>query len=237
MPVRSGSLDRTCPACSRKIYDRLFGRYLNVVRSKRNNLKFLTLTWKPVSMQDPSIVREIGSCFQRLLDRKPYRKVWKSVLATIECKKTVEGEFYYHLHAILEGGYVKQAQISKDWEDLSGFPVVWIKRIYRTVVRALRYVLKYVLKGFNFEDPQDRIDFKASMRGVRYVRSYGGFYDLKKHYGQNYYKASHVPFPCPDCGAVRAWIATPIGVSLDDYWSSINPFKDGVDPELNRPSF
>jgi hypothetical protein len=247
IPVRAGSLDRTCPACSRKIYDRLYGRYWPIIKKAhiRGRLSFLTLTWKPVFQQDPLIVREIGSCFQRLLDRQPYRKVWRAVLATLECKKTDEGLFYYHLHVLLEGDYVKQAQISKDWAALSGFPVVWIKRVYRTVKKAFRYILKYVLKGFNFADPSDKDDFRASMKKVRFVRSYGSFYDLKKHYGKNYYKASHVPFPCPGCGAVGAWIATPLNQSLAEYTLEREiksaelypPFRDGLDPSYNKRSF
>jgi hypothetical protein len=64
----------------------------------------------------------------------------------------------------------------------------------------LRYVLKYVLKGFAFDEPKDRADFKESMKGARYIRSYGGFYDFEYRTGR------HVYFPCPECGAVRAWV-------------------------------
>jgi hypothetical protein len=71
-----------------------------------------------------------------------------------------------------------------------------------------------VLKGFNFERPKDKDDFKASMRGVRYVRSYGSFYNF------NYRTSKHVYFPCPSCGMVKSWV-------ILEFVDSVNLF-DGV---------
>ena len=196
--VRAGSRDRTCPLCSVELYERVYRRYRDLFQG--GGLKFLTLTWKPVKKQSPEVVRSLGRCFVKLLHRAPYKTVWKGVLATVECKKTVSGLFYYHLHAILRGGFVSQARISRDWCRISGFPVVCVKAISRTPRRALRYVLKYVLKGFAFSNPKDVSDFKASMHGVRYVRSYGEFYACEYRHGR------HVYFPCPGCGAVKSWV-------------------------------
>jgi hypothetical protein len=197
--VLTGSRDRTCPACCREIYHDVYFKYEKLVTSKKD-LKFLTLTWMPVEKQDPKIVSDIGKAFVRLLHQKKYRKAWKSILATIECKKTKSGLFYYHLHAIVEGKYIPQKQISKDWAKLTRFPIVHIKRIWRTPVKAFRYILKYVLKGFAFENEEDVLDFKSSMKGVRYLRTYGDFYN------HQYKTGKHVFFPCPLCGAVKCWI-------------------------------
>jgi Replication protein. len=197
--VRAGSRDRTCPACQRRLYEKTFVHYKNVLKH-HSNLKFLTLTWKPVKRQDPSIVRRMGKALTKLLHRKRYVRSWKGLVATVECKKTRSGMFYYHIHAIIEGVYVNQAQISRDWRAISGFPIVHIKAIRRTKNRALRYVLKYVLKGMAFEDPEDKSDFKKSMKGVRVIRSYGSFY------ASEYRTAQHVYFPCPNCGAVKSWV-------------------------------
>jgi len=75
--------------------------------------------------------------------------------------------------------------------------------------------LKYVLKGFELKDPYDREDFKESMKGVRFIRSYGDFYNSE------YRSAQHVYFPCPDCGMVGSWIVT--------------EFVDTVDLEEGKP--
>jgi len=181
------------------LYEKIFQRYREILKG-RANLKFLTLTWKPVKFQDPDIVRKMGKALNRLLHRKRYVRMWKGLIATVECKKTKSGMFYYHIHGIIEGGFVNQAQISRDWKEISGFPIVHVKKIYRTRNRALRYVLKYVLKGMAFEDPKDRSDFKKSMKGVRVIRSYGDFY------ASEYRTAKHVYFPCPNCGAVKSWV-------------------------------
>jgi hypothetical protein len=196
--VREGSRDRTCPACSREIYSKIYLRYSEMVKSLPN-LKFLTLTWKPVKVQDPEIVRDLGKALNRLLHRRRY-KGWKGVLATVECKKTKSGLFFYHIHCIVSGGYIPQKLISKDWSEVSGFPIVHVKKISRTPKRALKYVLKYVLKGFSFKLDKDKQDFKVSMKGVRYIRSYGEFYNSE------YSSGVHVYFPCPNCKAVKCWV-------------------------------
>jgi Zn finger protein HypA/HybF involved in hydrogenase expression len=196
--VLAGSRDRTCPACAKEQYDVFYERYVDLI-SKVPDLKFLTLTWRPVRRQDPEIVRAMGKALNRFLHMKRYR-VWKGLLATVECKKTRYGWFYYHIHCILSGGFVPQAQISEDWKKQSGFPIVYIEKIWRTRKRALRYVLKYVLKGFAFEKDKDRLDFKMSMKGVRYIRSYGDFYNSE------YLSSNHVYFPCPECGSVKCWV-------------------------------
>lgn len=191
-----GSRDRTCPACNKQSYARLYSRYEKVILGSQH-LKFLTLTAKPVPKQDSKIVRDLGSALTSFLHRHPYHH-WKGLLAVIECKKTTQGLFYYHIHALFDGFYVPQDQISQDWKQCSGFPITWIEAV-KSPKRAFKYVLKYVLKGFSFERDQDRLDFKDSMKGVRYIRSYGSYYDF-------YQTAEHVYFPCPNCQAVKSWV-------------------------------
>ena len=197
--VLAGSRDRTCPACAKELYRRQLLRYEPFFHKQRD-LKFLTLTSKPIKKQDPMQVRDLGIWFNKLLHRKKFAKAWKGIIATVECKKSKTGLFYYHLHAIVEGNFIPQKEISDAWRQISGFPIVHIKRIWRTQVKAFRYVMKYVLKGFGFNDEKDKKDFKTSMKGVRYVRSYGSMYDLE------YNTSPHVYFPCPRCGSVKSWI-------------------------------
>jgi predicted RNA-binding Zn-ribbon protein involved in translation (DUF1610 family) len=197
--ILAGSRDRTCPMCAREIYAPIYRKYEKILKSCKD-LKFVTLTTKPIRRQDPEQIRKMSKWLNRLFHRRLYARSWKAKLATVECKKTPQNEFYYHIHLIIEGSYIPQKQLSKDWKKISGFPIVHIKRIWRTPVKALRYVLKYILKGFNFDEDRDRQDFKDSMKGVRYLRSYGAFYDY------NYRTSPHVYFPCPECGAVKSWI-------------------------------
>lgn len=197
--VAVGSKDRTCPACALSLYRALYEKYEPIV-VRRRNLKFLTLTWKPVKVQSAVVVRDIIACFVRLLHRKPYSVVWDGILASVECKKTKSGSFYYHLHVLLDGGYVAQSQISRDWREISGFPICWIESVKRTPKRALRYVLKYVLKGSGLKESKDRLDFKESMYKTRLVHSYGEFYNSQYRSGR------HVYYPCPICGAENCWV-------------------------------
>lgn len=179
-----------------------------MIASKRS-LKFLTLTWAPVKKQDPKIVHEMGKALLKLRHRKKYARAWTGILGVIECKKTESGMFYYHIHCIVNGKYIPQSEISKDWQEISRFPIVDIRRVWRTPKRALKYILKYVLKGFSFDHPKDVADFKASMKGVHYVRSYGDFYNFQ------YGSGKHVYFPCPACMSTRCWIV--LDFMTEDY--------------------
>jgi hypothetical protein len=229
--ILAGSRDRTCPACAKEIYSRLYRKYLNLVKHERD-LKFVTLTWKPVKTQNPNIVRKMGKALNRLLHRRLYAKNWKGLLATVECKKTPQNKFYYHVHALISGKYIPQKQLSDDWKSISGFPIVYIKRIWKTPVRAYRYIMKYILKGFSFSDNKDRIDFKESMKGVRYIRSYGSFYD------RNYRSSPHVYFPCPSCGSVKCWIIDFFPYAPHVESREVRPSRDtGFEPVLVPHTF
>ncbi|MCJ7805906.1 hypothetical protein MUP46_04675 [Patescibacteria group bacterium] len=171
----------------------------------------LRLSWKPVRYQSANVVRSIIRCFNRLLHEKPYCHVWRGELAVIECKKTPSGMFYYHLHAILSGDYVPQSLISKDWGRISGYPNVWIEAV-RSWRNAFHYTLKYILKGFTWKSNKDRETFRSSMKGTRFVHSYGSFYNSQ------YVAGEHVYFPCPDCGLVKCWV-----IDLEAFWREDHP--------------
>jgi len=219
MKILSGSRDRTCPACSRELYYRLIHKYSPMIEGCRH-LMLLTLTSKPVVKQSAGCVRELGRWFVKLMHRKPYDSVWKGVLGSVECKKTRSGLFYYHLHCLIDGGYVPQRQISRDWREISGFPIVDIRRVYRTPKRALNYVLKYVMKGSLFSSSVDVKDFKESMKGVRYVRTYGSFY------ASEYAGGVHVYYPCPVCGAKKCWVVLEF-CDLVDLYEGV-PYEGGT---------
>ena len=217
-PIASGSKDRSCPACALSLYRDLYDKYEPIVL-RAHHLKHLVLTSKPVKYQSAAVVRRLIADFVRLLHRKPYSIEWKAVLASIECKKTEYGWFYYHLHCLLDGGYVPQSQISNDWRSISGFPICYIKAVYETPKRSLRYVLKYVLKGSSF-DSKDRANFKESMHRTRLVHSYGEFYNSQYQTGQ------HVYYPCPVCGSENCWIVLEFCNLVDLYENEpYLPFK------------
>lgn len=222
--VATGSKDRTCPACAQQLYRDLFEKYDPIISSCKN-LKFLTLTFKPVKNQSPEIVRQLVSYFVKLMHRKPYSVIWKGILAVIECKKTKSGMFYYHLHALLDGGFVPQSQISEDWCSISSFPICWIASVQRTPKRALRYVLKYILKGSALELPQDKLDFKNSMYKTRFVHSYGSFYNSQ------YRSSPHVYYPCPNCGSLNCWVVLEFSNVVNLYLNEpYSPFRASVSP-------
>lgn len=216
--ILSGSLDRTCPACMKTLNQRIFDKYEEKINQSKN-LIFLTLTWKPVKRQNPEIVHKLGFSLVKLLHRKRFRH-YKGILATVECKKTDYGAFYYHMHCLIEGKYIPQSEISQAWKEITGFPIVWVERVRRTPKKALRYILKYVTKGMNFAQNRDREDFKASFRGVRFIRSYGEFYGL------HYKSGKHVYFPCPDCSSRRSWVVLDFGQTVD-FWEG-KPYEEGI---------
>jgi hypothetical protein len=90
-----------------------------------------------------------------------------------------------HVHAIVYGRYVRQADISDKWRQLTGDRgyVVWVKRI--TPSQAVREGLKYITKLGKRDDdgqmvitPADLAELHMAIKGKRRVWAWGCFYGL-----------------------------------------------------------
>lgn len=127
---------------------------------------FITLTNKSV---DLSI---LNNCKYKELIRKTRKNVAKllkkinayGALATFEDRiDTEKNTLYLHVHVVGQIPYILVTELSKEWEKISGCPIVYIKQMdkknQKDFVRYIVKGIKYVTKGKKNVIPQgDKID-------------------------------------------------------------------------------
>lgn len=107
----------------------------------------------------------------------PFKEVVAGGLYAVDVKQKGPEEFNVHLHVVLDVPYLPQAALSSVWEDLTGDPVVDIRRIYdRTgegIQKALAETVAYATKSPEFESFEDAVDFVTEMKGKALVHPFG----------------------------------------------------------------
>ena len=87
------------------------------------------------------------------------------------------GGYNVHLHSIVDMAYVPQAALSAVWEDLTGAPVVDVRRIYdrneKGPKTALMETIGYAMKEPEFEDVSDEVNYLEAMEGRALVHPFG----------------------------------------------------------------
>ncbi|MFC4360172.1 hypothetical protein ACFO0N_19660, partial [Halobium salinum] len=107
----------------------------------------------------------------------PFEEVVAGGLYAVDVKQKGPDEFNVHLHTVMDAPYVPQAALSAVWEDLTGDPVVDVRRIYdRTgegIEKALAETVGYACKAPEFESVDDAVEFVTEMKGKALVHPFG----------------------------------------------------------------
>jgi len=146
---------RVCPKCEGSRKSRVINKYKESVLSKmdKRNIRFITLTKKNKQSLKPEHIKEIRSDFNKLLRKQlnpdnNSKATFKSKLHggiyAIEINHTKNG-WNIHMHVFYEGFYIDQSNLSRAWEDITGNPIVDIRKI-NDEESALLDVCKYVAK-------------------------------------------------------------------------------------------
>lgn len=181
---------RVCPRCARDRGRRLFAEYGDLC--DQPGLKHLVLTVPNVQHLTRGAISDLRSNFRRLRRRKRFRRAWRGGLYSIEMTFSRRTRWHVHIHVLIEGGYVPQAQIREAWEEICGGQrVVWIQ-----ASRNSREVLKYILKpGRDLLGDLGAIrEFIEATRNNRLTHSWGSWYS------QGVRIEKRKP-ECPDCGS------------------------------------
>ena len=185
---------RICKSCSKKYGARIRHRQFEIIKSLKltgkRRLMFLTLTKKtrPSFIPQSSDVKSVFNHARKLINKFWPGKKGCGAFAVIEIGKNNN----LHIHILVYGLYVSQKAISGSWLKITGdSSIVWIKQIH-SAKKYIGYLLKYVTKPRNTDDPKALARFLDLMIGVRRIRTYGIFY--------NYALAAKSSGPCPLCG-------------------------------------
>jgi len=227
IPIDCG--DRLCVSCNRRRAQRLYRKWANPLAMilkdiPPNKMKFLTLTFKS---KKEIQVNKLKRDFQRLRDRKTYRKAWAGGIYDIETN--YDGEFYnLHIHAVVKGDYVPQKTLSEDWFDITGDSMITDiravkycdKHRYKKVLKAvLGYLMKYISKPA--DNDVDWSDYNEAFSGRRMIQGWGCFYNMVT--------VDKSPYSCFNCGH-SSW-------EILDYLEDDHPRLIFNRPELSLDSF
>jgi hypothetical protein len=143
----------------RRAFQRLMSG-LTVGKSRRERLRFMTLTSSP-----ESIGRSLNADFRALkmrIFRKFYFKMkyWKI--------RTNEGNGV--LHIVFRGKYIPQKWLSEQWTDIHKSPIVDIRSLYETR-KGLQGIVYYLIGNYLAKQSFERMNWGYSWVFPAFVRS------------------------------------------------------------------
>lgn len=193
---------RVCELCARRESARILKRYLPHFQAAVESfhpqfkLRHIVLTTN-YQLRDRDISEK-------------YRKGWKAVnqlfdnLLPADWTSSGRGTFagaefgeegqHLHFHVLAYCEWLDQAAISREWEKLTGCPVVWV-RLVKGIKKAVKEVIKYAAKITDLE-PDDIARIHSVIKGSRRIRTRGLFYKVPP------VPKSDEPMTCKKCGAL-----------------------------------
>lgn len=229
VPVRCGDRFR-CRPCARIAAQRQ-------VRSFRPRLEamahpmFLTLTIKSVPLGElRAAVSRLMSAWGRLRHRKIFKGVRGGVWS-LEVTYSRENGWHPHLHAIIDGGYIPQAVLSREWLEITGDSRIVDIRAVKRLHSAARELLKYVTKPWELGEGELG-ELASVFTGRRRSDSWGSAREVPLD--------KEPPLCCPRCGEpvrFRDWELEVVDLAearrqfyRGGFWADFYPSWGRLDP-------
>lgn len=195
--------NRLCPSCSSARAELLIEEHHDILRRIRHP-KMITLTFLSVPHIDREYLLWMRECFTKLRRRKVFKPVWGG-LYSYEFNYSKEFGWHPHFHLVVGSGYIDQAELSREWEKITGARIVDIRAVKQgdgDKWDAIREVVKYPAKASTFLDKPELVDeFLAATKGVKLVQGFGGLYRVSPR------KKGDEKLVCPRCGGtVFEWV-------------------------------
>jgi Replication protein len=174
--------DRLCVPCQiarrQKLTDQITSRCLDLQKSVR----FLTLTQAHNSTPLCSQIRRLLTNFHTLRRRNFWKAAVRGGAAFVEIKLGKNGtDWHVHLHCLIEGDYLDQKTLSREWLAVTGdSSIVDIRKIDDPAQKA-SYVTKYATKPLDREvvNSPDHLDEAIhALKGARLYNCFGTWKSL-----------------------------------------------------------
>jgi len=154
---------------------------------------------------DRSLFRRIARWEREYIDEGrgiPMDELITSGIYGIDAKQSEEdGTVNVHMHALIDCPYIPQAALSKVWDDLTGAPVVDIRRVEERGDRdrdtALMETVGYAAKPPQYETLQGAVAYMKALKGAKLIQPFG---DL---HGNTPSPDAHLL--CANCENTPAW--------------------------------
>lgn len=213
---------RFCEKCANIRYMKLRDKYKPILEKKKY-LKFITLTMGYFHQLDKNVIKHCRDMANKLL-----KKYYNGGIYAFETKFRKKGDIieyykkgqkynytvkdsgvYVHLHAIVEGKYKKQQELSDEWQKISGRTIVDIRLINRSMksfiyengkrkeINVFNYMLKYITKLDASYPKIQLVNLSKKLYKTKFIQSFGTFYNIKD---QNIND-----FMCQECGSMHSF--------------------------------
>lgn len=191
-PVTCGH--RLCPDCASRRGAILVSEHEDILRQLRYP-KMLTLTFLSVAHLDKNYIRWARNCFRRLRRRKVLSRCWGGIYS-FEVTHSVEYGWHLHIHALIGSGYIGQADLSSEWQKITGAVVVDIRAVQgKDKWAAVKEVVKYPAKAASFLGKPVLVnEFLLATERVNLAYGFGALYRVRSK------RHSEGKMRCPICG-------------------------------------
>lgn len=187
---------RWCPSCMARREELLISKYAAAANDMQHP-KLLTLTMK----WTPNLHRGIDHCrksFIRLLHRLPFKHAVRGCIYGFHFLPREGGQWYVHLHALIDMVYVPQDIISRTWKAVSrACFIVDIRKAWSSK-GGLKYILGYITATKHMIGHEQEI--QDNLEGMRMVSTIGSLYNIS---------SPAFVFQCPVCGSCNWDLVVP----------------------------
>ena len=131
----------------------------------------------------------------------PVSELIRGGFYAFDIKEQEAGRYHNHIHILCDASYCPQPAYSAVWSDITGSPVVDVRRIdpgnEKSVENAIAEVVGYAAKPPEFSSVEAEVEYYAELKGSKLIQPFG---DLHGNTPQN---DEHLL--CADCGEVPEW--------------------------------
>jgi len=166
VPVTCGV--RLCPHCEKKRGNRLFKTVERLFKGMKDP-RFITLTVPNSAHIDGDLIDALREMFVKLRHLKRFQGYVDGGFYVIEITNRGKG-WHPHIHALVDGRYYPQAQLSEDWQSCGGGLRVDIRPADQKGVMELCW---YMVKGSQFFDSPSMV--RALYEAIHGKRLAGAF--------------------------------------------------------------
>jgi hypothetical protein len=162
---------------SHNLYDRL------QLRAK-GRYRFVTLTLKHSRIPLADQIRRLYASFKKLRTKPLWKRTTEGGCLILEVKwelpdaDSLRGGWHVHLHAIVEGNWIAQRELSAAWLEATGDSTIVDIRPVSSAQNAAHYLTKYVTKSVDHQvwsDVSAAQEWVLASKGVRCCATFGSW--------------------------------------------------------------
>lgn len=170
--------NRHCVPCQRARGNRLAAALKTKLENATDHqYRFITLTLVHSEAPLKDQIKRLFSAFKTLRKTALWEDSQKGGAFTLEVKwQEKTRKWHPHLHIVAEGGFMRQANLAKEWKRITTDSHIVDIRVLASGKDAAHYVSKYVAKGTTdnvWSDPSAAQEWVTAMKGVRVCSTYG----------------------------------------------------------------